>query len=182
MSGFKRKYLRDFHFLPSSDRLQVEETFVSRSTLATFPRKLLQMLFTQLLQQLLLWCWPHLKDNKQSFFHSMIICVILFVGILVLLWYKWKRPCSLVPLQLSRQVKRNYCGMLMAHTHTHTVYKSHVCCAVPQLDSVGLVYLMMETYVRHVELLGFEKRSFPSQHYVRLNSFTLPTKTSAEKS
>uniref|UniRef100_A0A3Q4BNB2 Uncharacterized protein n=1 Tax=Mola mola TaxID=94237 RepID=A0A3Q4BNB2_MOLML len=34
------------------------------------------------------------------------------------------------------------------------------------LDSVGLVYLMMETYVRHVELLGFEKRSFPSQHYV----------------
>uniref|UniRef100_A0A3Q3X1Z2 Uncharacterized protein n=1 Tax=Mola mola TaxID=94237 RepID=A0A3Q3X1Z2_MOLML len=25
---------------------------------------------------------------------------------------------------------------------------------------------MMETYVRHVELLGFEKRSFPSQHYV----------------
>lgn len=31
----------------------------------------------------------------------------------------------------------------------------------------------MEIYVRHVELLGFEKRFFPSQHYVSLNIFLL---------
>uniref|UniRef100_A0A7N6BYD6 Neutrophil cytosolic factor 1 n=1 Tax=Anabas testudineus TaxID=64144 RepID=A0A7N6BYD6_ANATE len=32
---------------------------------------------------------------------------------------------------------------------------------------IGLLYLIMEEiYVRHVELLGYEKRSSPSQHYV----------------
>lgn len=32
--------------------------------------------------------------------------------------------------------------------------------------------MMAETYVRHVQLLGFEKRFFPSQHYVSLNTYT----------
>lgn len=30
---------------------------------------------------------------------------------------------------------------------------------------------MGETYIRHVELLGFEKRFFPSQHYVSMQGF-----------
>ena len=47
---------------------------------------------------------------------------------------------------------------------------SRVCC----VSVVSPVCLSMEgTYVRHVELLGFEKRSFPGRHYVRLNTFTL---------
>lgn len=31
---------------------------------------------------------------------------------------------------------------------------------------------MAEKYVRHVQLLGYEKRFFPSQHYVSLDTFT----------
>jgi len=32
---------------------------------------------------------------------------------------------------------------------------------------------MAESYVRHVELLGFEKRFFPSQHYVSKSAFQM---------
>ncbi|CAJ1063291.1 neutrophil cytosol factor 1 isoform X2 [Xyrichtys novacula] len=37
---------------------------------------------------------------------------------------------------------------------------------IPLLDSWSISVRMEQTYVRHVELLGFEKRFFPSQHYV----------------
>lgn len=57
----------------------------------------------------------------------------------------------------------------MTYTHTHSLYRPPVCCcavscALPPLS-------MDEIYVRHVELLGFEKRYFPSQHYVRQKTF-----------
>lgn len=34
---------------------------------------------------------------------------------------------------------------------------------------------MAEIFVRHVELLGYEKRFFPTQHYVSLKTFPLQT-------
>uniref|UniRef100_A0A7N6A119 Neutrophil cytosolic factor 1 n=1 Tax=Anabas testudineus TaxID=64144 RepID=A0A7N6A119_ANATE len=61
-----------------------------------------------------------------------------------------------------------WCDGDRLHTHPSvSAYKSHACCFLFHLNSVSLLYLIMEEiYVRHVELLGYEKRSSPSQHYV----------------